>query len=205
MGMVGGGDPSLDLVRDKSVEGSLLASRIREGDPTALRELYQAAERRAFALALRIVGDAAIAEDAVQEAFAQLWERAEHISVDRGRIESLLMTIVHRRAIDILRRRGREGRPLPDPDLLDQVDERASAMLEQVEENLTSAGLRRELQQALTALPAEQREIVRLAYFDGLTLSEIADREGLPLGTVKSRLRLAMGKLTALMRREAPR
>jgi RNA polymerase sigma-70 factor (ECF subfamily) len=183
----------------------LLVSRLRQGDPTALRELYQAEERRAFALALRVVGDASMAQDAVQEAFAQLWERAERITLDGGRVESLLMTIVRRRAIDLVRRRQYDGKPLPDPDLLEQVDERASAMLEHVEENLTTAGLRTELQAALTALPAEQREIVKQAYYGGRTLREIAEREGLPLGTVKSRLRLAMTKLTESMHRQVER
>jgi RNA polymerase sigma-70 factor (ECF subfamily) len=182
---------------------SLLASRLREGDPTALRELYHAEERRAFALALRVSGDTSLAEDAVQEAFAQLWERAERISLDGGRVESLLMTMVHRRAVDLVRRRRHLGKPLPDADLLEQVDERASVMLEQVEEKLTTAGLRVELKAALAALPTDQREIVRQAYYGGLTLREIAEREGLPLGTVKSRLRLAMMKLTEFMRERA--
>jgi RNA polymerase sigma-70 factor (ECF subfamily) len=183
-------------------DARLTAARLKQGDPAALRELYQQEERRAFALAMRVVGDAAEAEDCVQEAFTQLWERAGQLSLDGGRVESLLMTIVRRRAVDQVRRRGRSAGSLPDPDVLGQIDERASALLDRVEENLTTDGLRRELQSALQRLPAEQRQIVRYAYFGELTLSEIAAREGLPLGTVKSRLRLAMAKLTETMRRE---
>jgi len=182
-----------------------MITRLREGDATALRELYHQEERRAFAVALRVVGDAAVAEDAVQEAFVQLWERAERITLDGGRIEALLMTIVRRRALDLARRRQRAGKPLPTPELLDQIDERASALLERVEENLTTTVLRRELRAALAGLPSEQRQIVNHAYFGGLTLSEIAGREGLPLGTVKSRLRLAMVKLTESMKKPGMR
>lgn len=178
----------------------MLITRLKEGDPAALRELYQQEERRARSLALRILGDAALAEDAVQEAFTQLWQRAEQITLEGGRIESLLMTIVRRRAVDLARRRQRGGQTLPDADLLREIDERASAMLDRVEEDLTTAGLRTALQSALAALPPEQREIVRQAYYGEATLSQIAAREGLPLGTVKSRLRLAMTKLTESMR-----
>jgi RNA polymerase sigma-70 factor (ECF subfamily) len=182
----------------------VIVARLREGDPAALRELYQQQERRAFALAFRVVGDAAAAEDAVQEAFTQLWERARHLSFE-GRIESLLMTIVRRRAVDHARRRGRAGQPLPDPDLLQEIDERASALLDRVEERLTTDGLRDELNAALASLPAEQHRIVNHAYFGGLTLRTIAEREGLPLGTVKSRLRLAMAKLSETMKRSEKR
>jgi RNA polymerase sigma-70 factor, ECF subfamily len=202
MGVGSGGDPDAELVRAPSEVAQLLITRLREGDPAALRELYQQEERRALALALRILGDAALAQDAVQEAFTQLWQRAEQISLDGGRIESLLMTIVRRRAVDLVRRRQTGARLLPDPELLLEIDERASAMLDRVEENLTTAGLRAALQAALAALPAEQREIVRQAYYGESTLREIAEREGLPLGTVKSRLRLAMTKLTETMRNQ---
>jgi RNA polymerase sigma-70 factor (ECF subfamily) len=146
-------------------------------------------------LARRVVGDAALAEDAVQEAFTQLWQRSSEISPE-GRIESLVMTMVHRRAIDLSRRRGHRETTLPDPELLQPIDERASAMLERIEESLTTEGLRSRLNAALSALPPEQRLIVKQAYFGGSSLRDIAEMEGLALGTVKSRLRLAMAKLT---------
>lgn len=201
MGKRQDGDPDSGPGRDPGEGAQLIVARLKEGDPTALRELYQQEERRAFALAFRVVGDAAAAEDAVQEAFTQLWERAGRLTLDGGRIESLLMTIVRRRAVDLARRRGRAGQPLPDPDVLQQIDEQASALLDRVEDRLTTDGLRDELKAALAGLPAEQHQIVNYAYFGGLTLREIADREGLPLGTVKSRLRLAMTKLSETMKR----
>ncbi len=140
----------------------------------------------------------------MQEAFTQLWERAGQLSVDGGRIESLLM-VVRRRAVDHARRRQRTDKPLPDPELLQQIDERATDLLDYVEERLTTAGLRSELNAALAGLPLEQREIVNNVYFGGLTLREVAEREALPLGTVKSRLRLAMTKLTGTMGRRGDR
>ena len=183
-------------MRDPNGGPLSLSARLRARDEAALRELFGQEEKRAFALAFRVVGDAAAAEDAVQEAFAQLWERAERIDPAGGRIESLLMTIVHRRAIDQARRRQRGATRLPDPELLDQVDEQAAAMLERVEDSLSAAGLRSELRAALAALPPEQRAVVNQTYLGECTLREIAERAGLPLGTVKSRLRLAMAKLS---------
>ena len=182
-----------------------MAARLKDGDPTALRELYQQEERRAFALAYRLLRDSAAAEDAVQEAFAQLWERSNRLTLDGGRIESLLMTIVRRRAVDHARRRQRTERPLPDSDLLQEIDERATELLDQVEDSMTRVGLRDELKTAMARLPAEQLLIVNNVYFSGRTLREVAEAEGLPLGTVKSRLRLAMSKLTESMKRRNER
>jgi RNA polymerase sigma-70 factor (ECF subfamily) len=191
-----GSDPKGHPVRGTDNETHSLVTRLQARDPTALDELYQRVQARAFALARRVVGDAALAEDAVQEAFTQLWERADRISPGGGRIESLIMTMVHRRAVDLARRRGGRETTLPDPELLQPIDERASAMLEQAEDALTSEGLRSRLNAALSALPPEQRTVIKHAYFGEMSLREIAEREGVALGTVKSRLRLAMVKLT---------
>lgn len=193
-------DPEEGLVRFTDRDSKSLEARLRSGDATALIELFKREERRAFALAYRVLGDTAAAEDAVQEAFAQLWERAPQLKPDGGRIESLLMTIVHRRAIDQVRRLERGARVLPDPELLDQVDEQATEMLEHVEETLSTARLRAELRAAVEALPPDQRTVLDHAYFRQRSLKEIAEIECLPLGTVKSRLRLAMEKLSKSLR-----
>jgi RNA polymerase sigma-70 factor (ECF subfamily) len=189
-------DPEGDLARLTDQDGMTLEGRLRSGDSSALIELFHREERRAFGLAYRVIGDTAAAEDAVQEAFTQLWQRARQLKPDGGRIESLLMTIVHRRAIDHVRRIGRLAHPMPDPDILDPIDERATAMLEQVEETLSTARLREALRAAIAALPPDQRAVLNHAYFQRRSLKEIADIECLPLGTVKSRLRLAMDKLS---------
>ncbi len=182
-----------------------IAARIHARDASALRELFEQEGRRALGLAYRVLGEQAAAEDAVQEAFTQLWERAARLDPAGGRIESLLMTMVHRRAIDLARRRSRAPRPLPSVELLPHVDEEAQAVLDHVVEAVSSEGLRAQLRGMLGALPDEQRRVVEQVHYDGLTLREIAEREGVPLGTVKSRLRLAMTKLTEAMRTRAPR
>lgn len=130
----------------------------------------------------------------MQDAFVAIWDRAERIDPTRGRVESLLMTIVHRRAVDELRARGRRGqRPASEPP--DAVDESAADLFDAVVDALSSAGIRRRVRESLHALPQEQRKAVELAYFTGLTHQQIATETGAPLGTVKSRLRLGMGKL----------
>jgi RNA polymerase sigma factor (sigma-70 family) len=176
-----------------------MAARLKQRDPSALRELYQQEERRAFALAYRLLQDSAAAEDAVQDAFTQLWERSERLTADGGRVESLLMTIVRRRAVDQVRRRSRTDCPLPDADLLQAVDERATDLLNRVEEKLTSARVSEALNRALTSLPPEQRLVLSRVYVEGMTLNEVAMAESVPLGTVKSRLRLAMTKLAGML------
>jgi len=181
-----------------------LAARLRDGDPEALAELYDVVGRRAFALARRVLGDAASAEDAVHEAFTQLWERAPSLD-PQGRIDSLLMTMVHRRAIDAVRRRRGAGVSLLDVATLAQIDERAEAALEEVVTAISEASLRARLQSTLAGLPEEQRLVVRGVYFESLTLREFAEQQAIPLGTAKSRLRLAMARLGGALRTEVQR
>jgi len=187
-------------VRDTTDEHVRFAARLQARDGTALRELFEREGRRALGLAYRVLGDQAAAEDAVQEAFTQLWERADRLDPAGGRIESLLMTMVYRRAIDRARARRNGAIPLPPLDTLPHVDEQATAVLDRVLDRLSSEGLRSRLRVALASLPEEQRLVVERAYYHGMTLREIAEQECVPLGTVKSRLRLAMEKLTAAMR-----
>ena len=194
------GDPDEPSRRVTDRDSRELVTRLREKDASALLELFEREEKRAFALAYRVLRDAAAAEDAVQEAFAQLWERAAQLDPDGGKIEALLMTIVHRRAVDQVRRSARGSVQAPDPELLEQIDERASAMLDRVEELVSSAGLRADLRVALDALPPEQRRILEHIYGQHRSLREVAEEECVPLGTVKSRLRLAMEKLGKSLR-----
>ena len=140
-----------------------LAARLRQREPEALAELYGALGARAFGLAYRVVGDAAAAEDVVQEAFVAVWTQAERIDPARGCVDSLLMTIVHRRATDHVRARSRRlGHERPnDPGYAAAtlVDETAAALLEAVAE----APDRERVHASLRALSAEQREAIQLA------------------------------------------
>jgi RNA polymerase sigma-70 factor (ECF subfamily) len=202
------GDPTAASARvttsDGVSEGYELVLRLRARDASALAELYHQHRGRAFGLALRVLGEREAAEDAVHAAFLALWERTDRIEPLRGRIDSLLMTIVHRRAVDLARKRGRAQRfeePTTGDDagrpLVEQIpDEEALAIFERL---LEDGGLTERLSSALDSLPAEQREVITMAYFDGLTHSAIAERLGLPAGTVKSRLRLGMERLRAAL------
>ena len=183
------------ITAEPAALGGDLAARLRERDPEALAELYRTLGGRAFGLAYRVVSDATAAEDVVQEAFVAVWTQAERIDPARGRVESLLMTIVHRRATDYVRRRSRRLRY----ERADEagyaastiVDEAAAALLEAV----ADAPDRERVHASLRTLSTEQREAIQLAYFGGLSHREIAEVTGIPLGTVKSRLRLAMAHL----------
>ncbi|MGE3857976.1 MAG: RNA polymerase sigma factor [Dehalococcoidia bacterium] len=196
MAVRGSGDGHLALTH--------VAARLREGDAEALAELYDAVGQRAFALARRVLGDRDAAEDAVHEAFAQLWERAPSLQPD-GRIDSLVMTMVHRRAIDAVRRRRGARVTQMDAGYLAQIDERAEAALDDVVTAISEASLRARLRELLAGLPEEQRLVVRSVYFESLTLRETAERNEIPLGTVKSRLRLAMARLGSALRTEVQR
>ena len=176
-----------------------LAIRLRGGDAEALAELYHALGSRAFGLAFRVVGEAAAAEDVVQEAFVALWDQAARIDPARGRVDSLLMTIVHRRATDHVRRRSRRRARERATDPVEIADEHASELLEAV----VAAPDYERVHECLRALSPAQQEAIRLAYFGGLSHREIADATGAPLGTVKSRLRLGLEQLRTMFGIEA--
>lgn len=190
-------------MRDTIRQPDALALRLRAGDASALEELFERDGGQAFRLAYRVLRDAAAAEDAVQDAFAQLWERGPALNAS-GSVHSLLMTIVHRRALDQVRGNRRRQPAASSEDALLTVDEHASELLERVIEDLSTEGLRMRLRAALEALPVEQRTVVELGHFRGLSLPEIAAQEGVALGTVKSRLRLAMDKLSRALK-DVPR
>jgi RNA polymerase sigma-70 factor, ECF subfamily len=179
--------PEPDRVTPASLS---LTQRLRHRDPDALDSLYEQYSGRAFGLAYRILGDGPSAEDVVQEAFLWVWNSAERIDPRRGRVESLLLTIVHRRAIDSLRARTRRDslRIELDPSL---ADERSADMFESIALRLSAQEIRRRVDQ----LSGEQREAIELAYFSGMTHREIAEAMHFPIGTVKSRIRLGMDHL----------
>ena len=174
---------------DDALQDALIA-RLQAGEQQALAELYDRLGRRAFGLAYRVVGDAGAAEEAVQEAFFAIWRQAQQLDPRQGGLDSLLLTIVHRRSIDLLRARRRRELPLATLD--DQVtDEQASTLFEQTFQSL----MLEDVVAALQSIGREQREAIELAYFEGLTAREIAERSGTPVGTAKSRLRLGLHKL----------
>lgn len=168
-----------------------LVTNMATGDTTSLMALYDRYNRLAFGLAYRILQQPAIAEEAVQDAFLLAWNRANSFDTSRGsNVRGWLMTIVHNRSIDI-RRRDIDRSPQQVP--LDDVEQRLASpdTWRDVSTAITQAVMR----DAVAALPADQRRTIELAYFEGLSQSEIADRESAPLGTVKGRMRLGIRKL----------
>jgi RNA polymerase sigma-70 factor (ECF subfamily) len=173
-------------------DGELLDA-IARGEEAGLATLYDRYHRLAFSLALRVVNDRGRAEDVVQDAFLSVWRKAAMYALGRGSVKTWLTSIVRNRAIDVIRAR-RESDADDDAVLL-AIRDPSPSVLEQV-----AAGLERETVRAVIAqLPVEQRQAVAMAYFEGRSHSEIAEITGLPLGTVKSRIRLAMHRLRALL------
>ena len=169
-----------------------LLSLVAASDDQALAELYDRFGGVAYGLALRILRDESLAQDAVQEAFLAVWRTADRFLAERAKASTWILTLVHRRAVDLVRRQERRrGEPLesaPEP-----------AAQETVEEEATLGFQRRVVQEALRRLPPEQREALELGYYGGLTQSQLAERLGQPLGTIKSRTFTGLVRLRELL------
>ncbi|HET6695926.1 MAG TPA: sigma-70 family RNA polymerase sigma factor [Gaiellaceae bacterium] len=162
-----------------------------EGDEQALSSLYDRFGRIAYGLALRVVRDAALAEDAVQEAFLTVWRQARRYDRSRGRAAAWILMLVHRRAVDIVRSEARSQGPS------DRLEALAAQMADAASANddIVLQGARPELKAALATLSKVEREVLGLAYWCGLTQSEIATVLEIPHGTVKSRTFSALARL----------
>jgi len=171
----------------------VLLAQAAGGDPVALTAIYERYKSVAYSLASRITGDAALAEDVIQDAFLGVWRNAGRYSATRGSVRTWLLAIVHHRSIDALRRR-RPTSELPDADLPPQT-----LVVPDIWPEVAGRLDREEILAAMAALPGVQREAIELAYYGGLTQQEIAARTGAPLGTVKSRVRLGLLSLRAAL------
>lgn len=175
-----------------------LIARTASGDERGFVELYRRYAPAAMGLAVRVLGDQALAEEVLQEVFVGVWRRAAFYDPARGSVRSWLLAQVHNRAVDVVRREEAERRrasthaaPVPgDP----------SGGLEGVIEEGWLAARRDQVRAAMRALPEEQRRVIELAYFDGLTQTEVSGAMSIPLGTVKSRTLAAMRRLRAALR-----
>jgi RNA polymerase sigma factor (sigma-70 family) len=168
-----------------------LVALVARADEGALAELYDRFGGVAYGLALRVVRDPALAEDAVQEGFLTVWRTAARFVPERAKASTWILTLVHRRAVDIVRReQPRRAEPI-------ETAPQPSANLTEDEAWLR---LRRaQVQTALRRLPDQQREAIELAYYGGFTQSELADRLGEPLGTIKSRMFAGLARLRELL------
>ena len=168
-----------------------LMTLVRDGEPRAFEVIFDRHSGPAFSLAYRMCGRRALAEDVVQEAFMSLWRSGARYDPRRGSVRNWVLGVVHNRAIDAFRRGVvREGRNVSDEGLAER--------LPADEETATEVARRDEARQVrakLQELPAEQRQVVELAYFGGFSHTQIAEMLQLPAGTVKGRMRLALTKM----------
>jgi RNA polymerase sigma factor (sigma-70 family) len=176
-----------------------LVALLARGDESALAELYDRVGRVAYGLAFRVLRDERLAEDAVQEGFLALWRTAAAFRGERAKASTWILTLVHRRAVDLVRR---EERRRAEP-----LAEEAAAHFADGETTEEAAWLRFErerVQDALRQLPDVQREAIELAYYGGFSQSELAERLGVPLGTIKSRMFAGLARLRELLDESAP-
>jgi RNA polymerase sigma-70 factor, ECF subfamily len=170
-----------------------LVALVARGDEDALAELYDRIGRIAYGLALRVLRDDRHAEDAVQEAFLQVWRSAATFRAERAKASTWILTLVHRRAVDLVRREERrQADPLTD-------DSAAGIAPEETDEAAWLRFERERVQTALKQLPDVQREALELAYYGGFSQSELAERLGVPLGTIKSRMFAGLARLRELL------
>ena len=172
-----------------------LLARIAAGDQPALAEFYDASSAKVFGLVMKILADRTVAEEVTMDVYTQVWRRASSYDAERGTPGRWLMALAESRAIDRFRSSYLErGRQVP----LDQAAELPgdAATPEQYSADLERQRL---VQEAMASLSAEQRQAIALAYYWGLSQSEIADRLQLPLGTVKTRMRLGMIRLREVL------
>lgn len=191
-------DVSPDETGYSGLDDEELMQRLAYRDLVAFRALYDRYGNLVYSAALRVVRDAQIAEDMVQEIFLRIWRKPESYVAQRGRFVTWLTSVTRNRAVDEVRSRGRRFRhETASP----EEQERELSASDQNDPALTAelSDQRRLILAALTQIPAEQREIIELAYFGGLTQQEIAQRLSQPLGTVKTRIRLGMQKLRAAL------
>ncbi len=170
-----------------------LLALVKDGDAEAFELIYERHVGVAFGLAARICGSRGVAEDVVQEAFLSVWRGRDRYEPSRGEVRSWVLGIVHHRAIDRIRRSGVHERRRADAEGIEEVLEAPDRTEVEIQQREQAD----EVRTALQTLPDEQRRVIELAYFDGLTHTEIASRLGAPLGTIKGRMRLGLLKLHA--------
>lgn len=166
--------------------GSLIP-RVAAGDRAAFRRVYDTHASRMYAVALRITRQGPLASDAVHDAFLQLWRNAGQFDALRGNPEAWLLSLVRYRALDITRRRVRE---VSDEDMPETIDDDPDPL-----QRLTAARDAAALHACLGQLETERRRLLAMAFIDGLSHSEVAERVKMPLGTVKSWIRRSLQSL----------
>jgi RNA polymerase sigma-70 factor (ECF subfamily) len=171
-----------DALHPSSADDKILLERILARDQTAMADLFDRYSRMVYSVAMRVVKDSAQAEDVMQDVFFQVWQNPKAFVSDRGSLGAWLAVVVRNRAIDVVRRRR------PSDPVEDVVLPASTNVAAEVEHRTMIERVRK----VMNDLPAEQRESVEMAFFQGLTHAEIAQQKGEPLGTVKTRIRTAL-------------
>lgn len=188
--------PLLSVVL-KFKDDSALVRRRRERDPAAMSDLYDRYGRIAYSLILRVVNNSAVAEDLVQETFLRVWNRVQAFAPERGALGPWVLTVARNRAIDYVR--SVEGRNQPAALEIDRLEH--PSLFRDFEADMMNAGRLRALAGAFGKLTDKQRTVIELAYYQGMSQTEIADRMQTPLGTVKTWARTALQLLRDEMSR----
>ena len=179
----------------RSLADEELIEQVHDGDARAFEVIFERHGGPAFSLAFRMCGRQSIAEDITQEAFLSLWRSGARYDRTRGSVRSWILGAVHHRAIDAFRREGaRHGRDVADDGTVERMPAPDLTDAEAVRRDEAS-----HVRAALGELPAEQRQVIELAYFGGFTHTQIAEMLRLPAGTVKGRMRLGLSKMRMLL------
>jgi len=199
-GMTSNSAVLLAAIRPRVAEGDAeMIQRLKGGDPHALAEIYDRYGRAAYSLILHVVRDAAIAEDVVQETFLRVWNCARGFDAKRGAFGPWLLCVARSRAIDYLRSASGRERNAVEWEEMDHP-----SLYTYTERDILASDEARRIRAALFKLAPQQREVIELAYFGGLTQTEIAERLGQPLGTVKTWVRTALKNLRDELGAPAP-
>jgi RNA polymerase sigma-70 factor (ECF subfamily) len=184
------------------ISDEVLVIKVARGDTAALESLYDRHASVVLAIALRVVGERAAAEDVLQETFWRVWNSADTYQSQRGSFTSWLFRIARNLAIDLYRRRSVRPQTVENLDeespILDNVPDPDADVVELAQSDLQN----QKIHEALTSLPPEQKQVIELAYYYGMTRQEISEMTGEALGTIHTRARLGLQKLRAMLERE---
>jgi RNA polymerase sigma-70 factor (ECF subfamily) len=189
------------LVEYRELEDGELIGRVVQGEKDALEALYTKYSTSVYSLAMIMLKQQALAEEATQDVFLNIWLKASSYKPDRGNLRTWIMSVAHHKLIDVIRSRRRAW------SLTESADHETLDLLPSPQMSTESEAVRNlegeRVREALGSLPPAQREAIMLAYFEGYSHSEIAEKLQQPLGTVKTRVRLAMQKLRAVLEHDA--
>jgi len=194
--------PSRDSTTPEQLSDEILAARVARGDSAALEALYDRHASAVLGVLLKVIGERATAEDALQETFWRVWKSASTYESARGSFTGWLFRIARNLAIDAFRRMNVRPQTLSSPDDVDALSDRTSAPDADVPAQAQADFRNRQVRSALASLPKVQRQVIELAYFYGMTRQEIAEATGEALGTIHTRARLGLQKLREELERE---